>query len=128
MGLATGSGQLGLFCRVHCLLLPALQAQGLWGLNLGRLDQVSPPLPPKQGPAPQHLPAPAGPFPATAWPGQSVRLCRAGQGSPGIVPGVDKATSIAVTFLRHSLCCWTIPCHSRPCCHYCSEADRKSVV
>lgn len=69
MGLATGSGQLGLFCRVHCLLLPALQAQGLWGLNLGRLDQVSPPPPPKQGPAAQHhsiclhLPGPSQPPP-----------------------------------------------------------------
>lgn len=42
IGSRTGSRQLGLFSRALCLLLPALEARGLWGLNLGRLDQVPP--------------------------------------------------------------------------------------
>lgn len=58
MGLATGSGRLGLFSRAHCLLLPALQAQGLWGSTWAGWTRFPPlppfPLPPKQGPAAQH--------------------------------------------------------------------------
>lgn len=94
----TGSGQLGLFSRAWCFLLPALQARGLWELNLGRLDQV---LPQKQGPA---VSTTASACTCQAVPSRclarAVCLCRAGQGSPGIVAGVDR-TNIAVTFLRH---------------------------
>lgn len=98
-GGGTGSRQLGLFSRVHCFLLLALQAQGLWGLNLGRLDQVPPQ---KQGPAASTT---ASACTCQALPSRclarAVCLCRAGQGSPGIAAGFDRTTNIAVTFLWH---------------------------
>lgn len=126
-----GSGRLGALLQgTACCCLPrghggAVGAQpGVPPLNQG-------PLPSSPATGSICLPASAGPFPGTARPGQFVRLCRAGEGPPGILPGGDRATSIATTFHWHNPCWDMLGCplpQPPQWCHHCPQAPSSSAL